>query len=156
MRTFFSDFNITGAAVVAAAAAVILTLTVGLRLICTCRHDTGCTCMLVLTRLCHPRAFPPPKKSLRPTNKPGNQTNSNTPKDTQKEHTNQHAKAEGQRDRAASCDGNKPHPKPTTPDQSALHAHAGKCTHCQKGQQGTLVNPGTNTSNSAATLHYIA
>jgi hypothetical protein len=114
MRTLFSDLNVTGAAVVAAAAAVTLTLTVGLRLICTCRHDTGCTCMLVLTRLCHPRAFPPPKKRLRPTNKSGNQTNSNTPKDTHKEHTNQHAKAEGQRDRAASCDGNKPHPKPTT------------------------------------------
>jgi hypothetical protein len=79
MMTLFSDLNVTGAAIIAAAAAVILTLTVGLRLICTCRHDTGCTRMLVLTRLCHPRAFPPPKKSLRPTNKPGNQTNSNTP-----------------------------------------------------------------------------
>jgi hypothetical protein len=35
MRTLFSDLNVTGAAIVAAAAAVTLTLTVGLRLICT-------------------------------------------------------------------------------------------------------------------------
>jgi hypothetical protein len=37
MRTLFSDLNVTGAAIVAAAAAVTLTLTVGLRLICTSR-----------------------------------------------------------------------------------------------------------------------
>jgi hypothetical protein len=65
--------------------------------------------MLVLTWLCHPRAFLPPQRSLRPTNKPGTQTNSNTQKNTHREHTNQHAKGGGQRDRAASCDGNKPH-----------------------------------------------
>jgi hypothetical protein len=53
MRTLFSDLNITGAAVVAAAASVTLTLTVGLRLICTCRHDTGCTCMLALDQAVH-------------------------------------------------------------------------------------------------------
>jgi hypothetical protein len=90
MRTLFSDLNITGAAIVAAAAAVTLTLTVGLRLICTFRHDTGCTCMLVLTRLCHPRAFPPPKRSRRPTNKPGNQTKPthwNTHRETRRENT---------------------------------------------------------------------
>jgi hypothetical protein len=37
MRNLFSDLNVTGAAIVAAAAAVTLTLTVGLRLICTSR-----------------------------------------------------------------------------------------------------------------------
>jgi hypothetical protein len=41
MRTLLPDLNITGAAIVAAATAVTLTLTVGLRLICTFRHDTG-------------------------------------------------------------------------------------------------------------------
>jgi hypothetical protein len=55
------------------------------------------------------QGFPPTEKKPETHKQTKNSTNLNTQKHTHKEHTNQHAKAEGQRDRAASCDGNKPH-----------------------------------------------
>jgi hypothetical protein len=78
-------------------------------------------------RLCHPRAFPPThttEKKPETHKQTKNSTNLNTQKHTHKEHTNQHAKAEGQRDRAASCDGNKPHKNQQHPcSDPALHCN---------------------------------
>jgi hypothetical protein len=75
-------------------------------------------------RLCHPRAFPSTEKKPETHKQTKNSTNLNTQKHTHKEHTNQHARAEGQRDRAASCDGNKPHKN----QQHPIRVH---CTRMQ-------------------------
>jgi hypothetical protein len=65
--------------------------------------------MRVLTGCVIPGLLPSTEKKPETHKQTKNSTNLNTQKHTHKEHTNQHARAEGQRDRAASCDGNKPH-----------------------------------------------
>jgi hypothetical protein len=102
----------------------------------------ACTDQAVSSQGC-----PPSKKKPETHKQAGKQnqpqlTETRAQRNTQREDTNQHAKAEGQRDRVASCNGNKPHQNQQHPIRT------------QKRQQGTLVNPGTNANNSAATLHY--
>jgi hypothetical protein len=69
-------------------------------------------------RLCHPRAFPPFKK------KPETHKQAGKPNQLQHRETHAQVKAEGQMDRAASCDGNKPH-------QNQQHPIRVHCTRMQ-------------------------
>jgi hypothetical protein len=106
-------------------------------------------------RLCHPMAFPPTEKKPETHKQTKNSTNLNTQKPTHKEHTNQHAKTEGQRDRAASCDGNKPHKNQQHPTRVHCTRSQVSALTAKSDSRGPLVTPGTTTNNSAATLHYM-